>query len=347
LLKTFWRKAIKTPVDRFDFYLPEKNIAQYPSDKRDESRLLIYDRESGEIKDRIFKDILSEITENDFLVINNTKVLKARLLGRKKTGGRIEILVLNIISPTECEAITRGNIKKGDEIFLENSSAKILDADTSGKRHILFSDNIYRIMDTEGHIPLPPYVKREDEEVDEKRYQTVYSSNPGSIAAPTAGLHFTNELIQKIKQKGAEVLEITLNVGIGTFRPIKTEYIEDHQMHEEYFYIPKNTYERINRLKREGKNLIAVGTTTLRALESASQDGQLTKHGELCTNIFITPGYSFKILDKMITNFHLPKSTLFILMCALCGTDEMKSVYQHAVNKNYRFFSYGDAMFIK
>jgi len=347
LLKTSWRKAIKTPVDKFDFHLPENNIAQYPPDKRDESRLLIYDRESGEIKDSIFKDILSEITEKDFLVINNTKVLKARLFGRKETGGKIEILVLNIISPEECESITKGNIKKGDKIFLENSSAEILDTDTSGRRRILFSDNIYRIMEKEGHVPLPPYVKREDEKIDEKRYQTVYSSNPGSIAAPTAGLHFTDELMKKIKQKGVEVLEITLNVGIGTFRPIKTKYIEDHQMHEEYFHIPQNTYERINRLKKEGKNLIAVGTTTLRALESASHNGQLIKYGELSTNIFIKPGYSFKIIDKMITNFHLPKSTLFILMCALCGSDKMKFVYKHAVNENYRFFSYGDAMFIK
>ncbi|TYB85313.1 MAG: tRNA preQ1(34) S-adenosylmethionine ribosyltransferase-isomerase QueA, partial [Kosmotoga sp.] len=274
---------MKTPVDKFNFHLPEKNIAQYPSDKRDESRLLIYDRESGEIKDRIFKDILSEITGNDFLVINNTKVLKARLLGRKKTGGKTEILVLNIISPTECEAITKGNIKKGDEIFLENSSAEVLDTDISGRRRLLFSDNIYRIMEHEGHVPLPPYIKREDEKMDEKRYQTVYSTNPGSIAAPTAGLHFTNELMKKIKHKGVEILEITLNVGIGTFRPIKSKYVEDHQMHEEYFHIPENAYERINRLKKEGKNLIAVGTTTLRALESASHNGQLIKYGELST----------------------------------------------------------------
>ncbi|HCW92949.1 tRNA preQ1(34) S-adenosylmethionine ribosyltransferase-isomerase QueA [Flexistipes sinusarabici] len=338
---------MKTPVDKFDFHLPEKNIAQYPSDKRDESRLLIYDRKSGLIRDRIFKDILSEITENDFLVINNTKVLKARLLGRKKTGGKTEILVLNVISPTECEGITKGNIKTGDIIFLDDFTAEVLDTDTSGRRRILFSDNIYRIMECKGHMPLPPYVKREDEKMDEKRYQTVYSSSPGSVAAPTAGLHFTTELLQKIKQKGVEVLEITLNVGIGTFRPIKTQNIEDHHMHEEYFHIPEITYERINYLKKEGKNLIAVGTTTLRALESASKNGQLVKHGELSTNIFIKPGYSFNIVDRMITNFHLPKSTLFILMCALCGLDEMKTVYKHAVNENYRFFSYGDAMFIK
>lgn len=346
-MKKRWRKAIKTPVDKFDFYLPEQYIAQYPSDKRDESRLLTYDRQSGQIKDCIFKDIVSEISKNDFLVINNTKVLKARILGRKKTGGKVEILVLKITSAKECEAITRGNLKKGDKIFFDSYSAEVFDIRPSGKRHIIFSDDIYRIMEDEGHVPLPPYVKREDNSMDEKRYQTVYSSKPGSIAAPTAGLHFTEKLLSEIKNKGVEILEITLNVGVGTFRPIKTDYIEDHQMHEEYFSIPEKTYNRINRLKREGKNLIAVGTTTLRALESSAKNGQLEQHGELSTDIFIKPGYSFNIIDKMVTNFHLPKSTLFILMCALCGADEIKAVYKHAIDKQYRFFSYGDAMFIK
>jgi len=337
----------KTPITDFDFYLPEHLIAQYPADRRDDSRLLVYDRGTGEIKDKIFKEIVSEISPNDFLVINNTKVLRARLYGRKKTGGKVEILILNVTGDYACEAMTKGNIKCGDEIFFNDYAGTIIDIKENGIRIIEFSANIFEIMDSIGHVPLPPYVKRSDEQIDRERYQTVYSCKPGSVAAPTAGLHFTTELMEKLTSAGVNIVEITLNVGAGTFRPVKEVFLEDHVMHSEPFSISKNAFKQINEMKQKGKKLIAVGTTTLRALESLAHNGQLTDYGNKTTDIFIRPGFKFNIVDKLITNFHLPKSTLFVLMAAFCGLEEIKNVYKYAVEKEYRFFSYGDAMFIK
>lgn len=337
----------KTPITDFDFYLPEHLIAQYPAERRDESRLLVYDRGTGEIKDKIFKEIVSEISPNDFLVINNTKVLRARLYGRKKTGGKVEILILNVTGDYACEAMTKGNIKCGDEIFFDDYVGKIVEIRENGIRIIEFSANIFEIMDSIGHVPLPPYVKRSDEQIDRERYQTVYSCKPGSVAAPTAGLHFTNELMEKLTTAGVNIVEITLNVGAGTFRPVKEVFLEDHVMHSESFSISENAFKQINEMKQKGKKLIAVGTTTLRALESLAHNGQLTDYGNKTTDIFIRPGFKFNIVDKLITNFHLPKSTLFVLMAAFCGLEEIKNVYKYAVEKEYRFFSYGDAMFIK
>lgn len=337
----------KTPITDFDFYLPEHLIAQYPADRRDESRLLVYDRKSGKIKDKIFKEIVTEISPNDFLVINNTKVLRARLYGRKKTGGKVEILILNVIGDYSCEAMTKGNVKCGDEIFFDDYMGRIINIKENGIRNIEFSANIFEIMDSIGRVPLPPYVKRSDEQIDRERYQTVYSSNPGSVAAPTAGLHFTTELMEKLKSVGVNIVEITLNVGAGTFRPVKEVFLEDHVMHSESFSISEKAFKQINEMKQRGKKLVAVGTTTLRALESLAHNGQLTDYGNKTTDIFIRPGFRFNIVDKLITNFHLPKSTLFVLMAAFCGLKEIKNVYEYAVEKEYRFFSYGDAMFIK
>jgi len=337
----------KTPIKDFDFYLPENLIAQYPATKRDESRLLVYNRKSGEIKDKVFKDIVSEISPSDFMVINNTKVLKARLHGRKNTGGKVEVLIINITGDCTCEAMTKGNIKNGDRIFCNDYIGTVLDIKSNGMRVIEFSANILEIMENIGHMPLPPYVKRLDEEIDRERYQTVYSSRPGSVAAPTAGLHFTKELMQQLKSNGVSIVEITLNVGAGTFRPVKEPFLEDHIMHRESFSISKKTFEQINEMKQKGKKLVAVGTTTLRALESLSNNGQLIDYGNKSTDIFIRPGYKFNIVDKLITNFHLPKSTLFVLMSAFCGLNEIKNVYEYAVKNQYRFFSYGDAMLIK
>lgn len=343
-----WGKTIKTSLSDFDFYLPEKSIAKYPSHRRDESKLMIYEKKSDNIRDCIFRNIADELTSDDFLVVNNTKVLKARLMGRKETGGKVEILVLEIYDGNKCKAMTKGKLRVGEFVFIDDYKAKVLKIYENGLKKIEFESDVYTIMEKSGHVPLPPYLKREDEASDETRYQTVYSSRPGSVAAPTAGLHFTEKLMDEIRDTGVEIIEVTLKVGQGTFQPVKAEYLEDHFMHKEYFHISQLAFNKINELKRMGKNLIAVGTTTLRALESASsEDGKLTGCGDMSTDIFIKPGYDFKIVDKLITNFHLPKSTLFVLMCSMCGTDEMKKIYKHAVENNYRFFSYGDAMFVK
>jgi len=343
----------KTPISKFDFYLPSELIAQLPVEKRDESRLLYLKKGTGEVFDYKFKDILQLLTEDDFLVVNNTKVLKARLFGKKTTGKTVEILLTEDLGDNCFYALIRGKVKIGEKLFINEKSVEVVDI-VDDLRMIKFDTNPYEIMEKYGHIPLPPYIKRGDEKEDHVRYQTIYSKVSGSVAAPTAGLHFTNELLEKLKEK-IEVIEITLNVGIGTFRPVKCDFVEDHKMHSENFSISKEAFERINYLKSKNKKLVAVGTTTVRALESASDtNGKLVNFGNGKTDIFIYPGYRFKIVDKIITNFHLPKSTLLMLVCAFAedglskgnGCDMVLNAYRHAVDKKYRFFSYGDAMFI-
>jgi len=336
----------KTPISKFDFILPAELIAQSPAQKRDESRLLYLKRKNNTIADLQFKDIVDLLSFDDFLVVNNTKVLKARLYGKKETGGNIEILLTDEIDKRTFKGMVRGKVKKGDSIIIENNLITVKEL-IDEVRILEFDCDPYELMEKFGHIPLPPYIKRLDTKEDHSRYQTVYSKNDGSVAAPTAGLHFTAELLEKIKNKGVDIVEITLNVGIGTFKPVKTDYIEDHKMHAEKYFISEDAREKINDLKSKGKKLVAVGTTSVRALESIANDkGNIEKSGAFSTDIFITPGYKFKIVDKLITNFHLPKSTLLMLVSAFAGYEFTMNAYKHAVNNRYRFFSYGDAMFI-
>ncbi|MCB4204059.1 tRNA preQ1(34) S-adenosylmethionine ribosyltransferase-isomerase QueA [Deferribacterales bacterium Es71-Z0220] len=337
----------KTPINKFDFNLPDELIAQSPAQKRDESRLLYLNKEHNIINELQFKDIVNLLTPNDFLVVNNTKVLKARLYGKKETGGKVEVLLTDEIDKNTFQGMVRGKVKEGDKIIIEGNKVTVKEL-IDEIRVLEFDCDPYKLMEKFGHIPLPPYIKRDDTKEDHTRYQTVYSKNEGSVAAPTAGLHFTTELMEKLKNKGVEVVEITLNVGIGTFKPVKADYIEDHKMHSEKYFISEEARKKINDLKNKGKKLVAVGTTSVRALESIATDtGYIENFGAFSTDIFITPGYKFKIVDKLITNFHLPKSTLLMLVSAFAGYDFTMNAYKHAVNNRYRFFSYGDAMFIE
>ncbi|ADR19147.1 tRNA preQ1(34) S-adenosylmethionine ribosyltransferase-isomerase QueA [Calditerrivibrio nitroreducens] len=331
----------------YDFELPEELIAQYPAEKREESNLMVVDRSKNDFFITKFKNIVDYLPEKSFLVVNNTKVLKSRIYAQKISGGRVEVFFIEKIDDHIFKAMTRGRLKDGDILKINDSiTLKILGSCEDNLRIVELSGiDIYNLLDKFGHIPLPPYIKREDDSHDETRYQTVYAQKPGSVAAPTAGLHFTEELIERIRQKH-EILEITLNVGIGTFRPVKTENIQEHQMHSEKFFIPEESFKRINLLKSNGHKLISVGTTTTRCLEAVAKDGLLQSYGESETDIFIKSGYKFQIIDHLVTNFHLPKSTLFILVSTFAGLDLMKKAYAYAIEKRMRFFSYGDAMLI-
>jgi S-adenosylmethionine:tRNA ribosyltransferase-isomerase len=322
-------------------------IAQHPAKKRGCSKLLVADKNNKTITDKVFTDIVDMIDEDTFLVVNSTKVMRARMYAKKPTGGHVEILILEKISENECMAITKGKVKQGNSLLIENDKAVVTKILEDGSRLITFETcSVSEAMEKHGHMPLPPYITRDDEEDDHTRYQTIYSKEEGSVAAPTAGLHFTDEIMEKLKSKGVRVLEVTLNIGIGTFRPVKAEYLEDHDMHTEKYYISEQSASEINRLKSEGKKLMAVGTTAVRTLESATRDGKVQSgYGE--TNLFIKPGYSFKIIDRLITNFHLPKSTLFVLVSTLAGREFMLKCYEHAKENDYKFFSYGSAMLIR
>lgn len=338
---------IKTPVADYDFYLPEELIAQTPAAVRGQSKLLVLDRKGGHIHDHIFTDIIDMLDDSCFLVVNSTKVMKARLYGKKPTGGVIELLVLEKLDDFTCLALTKGSVKAGTVLNFPIGHAVIESLNEDSTRTVRFTDtSLKQVMDSYGHLPLPPYIKREDTEEDASRYQTVYSAEEASVAAPTAGLHFTDDILDKIRAKGVKIFELTLDIGIGTFRPVKTDYLEDHDMHTEKYYISDETAKEVNTLKAEGKKLVAVGTTAVRALESASNEGWVSGgYGE--TNLFIKPGYKFRTVDRMITNFHLPKSTLLVLVTMFAGHENTMNAYKHAVRERYRFFSYGDAMYIK
>ena len=339
-------------MDVKDFYynLPEELIAQVPIQKRDESRLLVLDRENETIEHKIFKDILDYLKPGDCLVRNNTKVLPARIYGKKETGANVEFLLLNNIEGDIWESIVRpGNkLHVGTKVIFGDGLliAEILEVMEGGTRKVKFTYNgiFNEILDQIGLMPLPPYIHEELKEKD--RYQTVYAKYQGSAAAPTAGLHFTDELLDKIKEKGVEIANVTLHVGIGTFRPVKVEKIEDHHMHTEHYYIKPEDAEKINKAKPNGERIISVGTTSCRVLESVANEQGLVKEVEGDTNIFIYPGYKFKCVDALITNFHLPESTLLMLVSALAGKDYIMKAYAEAVENKYRFFSFGDAMFI-
>lgn len=336
-----------TKVDKFDYNLPKELIALYPASKRDKCRLMVVDTVSRSIQDHIFSDIVNLLDDTSFLVVNNTKVRNARLHAKKVTGGASEVFVTDVMDNTHFKGLVRGKFKPGDKVIAEGVYFTLLEKLTDGLWIIQAESDIEKIMQEKGHVPLPPYIDRMDTQQDKQDYQTVYAKYTGSSAAPTAGLHFTNELLSTLKDKGVEIIELTLDVGLGTFRPVKTEYMEDHEMHYERYFISDEAAEKINTLKSKGKKLTAVGSTSVRALETAADDKGIIKAGENSSNIFIMEPYNFKIVDNMITNFHLPKSTLLAMVTALGGYDLIMQAYHRAVQENYRFFSYGDAMYIK
>lgn len=336
-----------------DFYydLPEELIAQVPLEDRTASRLLVLDKNTGDIRDEHFSDIKKYLIKGDVLVLNNTRVIPARLLGvRADTLSPVEILLLKRIDDTHWETLARPGkkVKEGRRfIFLKDELEAVCEGVLENGNRIIrfeFSGIWEEVLDKAGTVPLPPYIH---EKLDNpERYQTVYSKDPGSAAAPTAGLHFTRELLGEIKDMGVEIAELTLHVGLGTFRPVKAETIEDHEMHSEWYDFPKEASDIIRKARSEGRRIISVGTTSTRTLESVAQtDPEMNPHSGY-TNIFIYPGYEFKCVDSLITNFHLPESTLIMLVSALAGKDNILNAYKHAVDERYRFFSFGDAMFI-
>jgi len=343
----------------FDYALPKELIAQYPIQKRDESRLLVLHKDTGRIEHRVFKDIAGYFKAGDLLVLNDTKVLPAKLFGRKETGGRVEILILNSIQgdTREYEILLRParGCNVGSRIIFGGGELKAEVARIeNGRRFLKFdcNDDLERILDRLGEMPLPPYIKREANDIDRDRYQTVYASKKGAVAAPTAGLHFTKELLMGISKKGVDIEYITLHVGYGTFRPVKSENIKEHKMEKEYFEIDRDMIDKLK--SRKGK-LVAVGTTTCRVLESVAAGFSLLKGTEQAlqlqeqegwTDLFIHPGYEFKAVEGLLTNFHLPKTTLLMLVAAFCGRELLFKTYEEAIKEKYRFYSYGDAMLI-
>ena len=338
-------------VSEFNYNLPEELIAQTPIEKRDESRLMILDRNKKTIEHKKFKDIIDYLQPGDVLVRNNTKVIPARLYGQKETGAKVEFLLLNNIEKDCWECIVRpGNkLHIGTKVIFGDGilTAEILEIMPGGTRKVEFHyQGIFNeILDQIGLMPLPPYIHESLKEKD--RYQTVYAKYDGSAAAPTAGLHFTEELLKKLEEKGIIIANVTLHVGIGTFRPVKEDTVEEHKMHTEHYYIKQEDVDKINNAKKNGKRVIAVGTTSCRVLETIADENGMVKETEGDTGIYIYPGYKFKCLDGLITNFHLPQSTLLMLVSALAGKDYIMNAYEEAVKEKYRFFSFGDAMFIK
>ena len=339
-------------VSDFYFELPEELIAQYPLEKRDSSRLMVLDKKTGEIEHRKFHDILEYLNEGDTLVLNNTRVLPARLIGEKEeTGGKIEFLLLKRIEGDKWECLAKpGRKAKVGTVFTFGEGklkAIVREIGEEGNRIIEFKyDGIFeQVLDELGQMPLPPYIHEKLE--DKERYQTVYSKEKGSAAAPTAGLHFTKELLKEIKDKGVNIAYLTLHVGLGTFRPVKVDDVNNHVMHSEYYHLDKENAELINKTKEAGNRVIAVGTTSSRTLETIGDENGRVREQSGWTDIFIYPGYKFKIVDNLITNFHLPESTLIMLVSALAGQDNIMNAYNTAVKEKYRFFSFGDSMFIK
>jgi len=330
----------------FDFELPELLIAQHPSPKRTDSRLLV---RNDEFIDSHFSDLGLFLKPNDLLILNDTRVIPARLFGHKDSGGKVEVLIERLVSDHDALAMIKASRspKIGSYIILENKvRLKICDKN-DGIHSVSFeSDSILKTMNEVGHIPLPPYIDREDVKEDANRYQTVYAQNNGAVAAPTAGLHFDESLLSSLKEQGIDHTFVTLHVGAGTFQPVKVENIESHKMHSEYYEVSQESVDKIVKTKAMGGRIIAVGTTAVRTLESIALNGELlSQKGE--TDIFIYPGFEFLIVDVLITNFHLPKSSLLMLVSAFIGFDEMHQTYQHAIKEQYRFFSYGDAMLLE
>ena len=336
-------------LSSYDYHLPESQIAQTPLEKRDESKLLVFDRKTKQITQSQFKNITQYLRKGDVLVINNTRVLPARLIAHKETGAEIEILLLKRLNLTEWEALLKPakRVAIGQKLVINNElSCELTEILTDGKRKLKFNylGVFEEIINRVGSMPLPHYIHEKLK--DKERYQTVYNKVEGSAAAPTAGLHFTNELLQKIKDMGVEIVELTLDVGLGTFRPCKEDDITKHIMHSEHYHLSAEAAEIINKAKIENRRVIAVGTTSVRTLEAVAQKGVPLTADDDQTNIFIYPPYKFKIVDALITNFHLPKSTLIMLVSAFAGYENTMDLYEFAVENDYRFFSFGDSMFI-
>lgn len=343
-------------LSEFDYELPAELIAQVPAEKRDNSNLMVLNKINKTVKHKKFFNILDLLSEEDVLVMNNTRVIPARLLGKKTTGANIEVFLLRQESGDVWSSLIKPakRVKEGTEIiFSDELKAKVLSKNNEDKWQVelIYDGNFEEILNKVGNIPLPPYIERKliDKEIkklDFERYQTVYAQKSGSVAAPTAGLHFTEEILNKLKEKKVEICNVTLNVGLGTFRPVRAENILEHKMDREYYEIPENTLKTIQNAKKQGKNIVAVGTTSVRTLESAFANSLESPLTSGWSELFIYPGYEFKVVDKLITNFHLPKSTLIMLVSALAGRDFVFDAYKQAVLNKYRFYSYGDCMFI-
>lgn len=330
----------------FDYNLPDDRIAQFPTKNRSESRLLVVGKENQHLQ---FSDIVAHIQPGDLMIFNDTRVIPARLFGAKASGGKIECLIERVLSDHEALAHIRSSHspKVGSDIILENDILATVMAreDALFKLQFHAEKPLFELLEQYGHMPLPPYISRDALNEDAERYQTVYAKNKGAVAAPTAGLHFDENILLALKNKNVEIDFLTLHVGAGTFQPVRVDNIKDHVMHSEIITVSQNLCDKINACKKRGNRVIAVGTTVVRALESAAQNGLLSPfNGE--TRIFITPGFKFKVVDVLLTNFHLPKSTLLMLVCAFAGYDNVMNAYQEAVEKHYRFFSYGDAMLL-
>ncbi|HSR61973.1 MAG TPA: tRNA preQ1(34) S-adenosylmethionine ribosyltransferase-isomerase QueA [Gammaproteobacteria bacterium] len=335
--------------DEFSYDLPEELIAQYPADKRGSSRLLCLHVPGGELEDRMFRELPELLRTGDLLVFNDTRVIPARLYGHKETGGKVEILVERLQGKRRAVVQLRASKTpaQGSIIRIENNaSLKVIDReDDMFMVEFAGDEDPLKLLERAGHMPLPPYIHRSDETIDRERYQTVYATTPGAVAAPTAGLHFTPEILSELESSGIESAFVTLHVGAGTFQPVRAEHIEDHRMHSEFASVPEIVCEKVNQARERGGRVIAVGTTSVRCLEVATRDGSLLPFkGE--TDLFIYPGYSFRVVDALITNFHLPESSLLMLISAFAGRDQIMNAYKHAIRERYRFYSYGDAMFI-
>ncbi|HIE54965.1 MAG TPA: tRNA preQ1(34) S-adenosylmethionine ribosyltransferase-isomerase QueA, partial [Chromatiaceae bacterium] len=329
------------------FDLPESLVAQFPMPERSSSRLLVMNRD-GRLSDRIFADLSELLQPDDLLVLNDTRVMKARLFGQKESGGHVEILVERLLSPQRLLAQMRASKppRPGGRILIGEFELRVLGREADMFELALEEGSVSGLMEVHGHVPLPPYIRREDETFDESRYQTVYAREEGSVAAPAAGLHFDHLLLEQLKAKGVRQVWVTLHVGAGTFQPVRSENLGEHRMHAEWLKVDEAVCDAVEETRRGGGRVVAVGTTSVRALETAARGGELKPFtGE--TRLFITPGYRFRVVDALVTNFHLPESTLLMLVCALGGYDEVMRAYRHAVARGYRFFSYGDAMFLQ
>jgi S-adenosylmethionine:tRNA ribosyltransferase-isomerase len=336
-------------LDDFDYTLPPELIAQLPAPQRTASRLLHLDGATGALRDLQFSDIVELIAPEDVIVLNDTRVIKARLMGRKKSGGRVEVLVERVLGRDEVLAQLRVSHPPG-----EGSSivlADVVEATVVERRGSFFRlrfedcDDVFALLDRHGAVPLPPYIEHAPEASDEARYQTVYAREPGAVAAPTAGLHFDERMLESLRSRGNRIAYVTLHVGAGTFQPVRVDDLAEHEMHAEWYSVPQETVDAINAARARGGRVVAVGTTTLRALETAGASRLDAGMGE--TKLFIMPGYRFRVVDRLITNFHLPKSTLLMLVSAFAGTSNIRAAYEHAIRQRYRFYSYGDAMLIE
>lgn len=341
-------------LEDFDFTLPEELIAQYPAERRDGSRLMLLNRKAGTICTGDFTQVVNAFQAGDLLVVNDTRVIPARLLGHKESGGKVEVFLVRRLMNTDGEdwlCMTRSSrsLKVGTQLQLgEGLQAEVLAGAEPPHRHIrFFCDGPFlERIDQVGHLPLPPYITRPDNAADRERYQTIFACNEGAVAAPTAGLHFTTEILEQLRDKGVEICALTLHVGLGTFLPVRVDDVRSHKMHAELYAVPEETAHAVNRARAEARRVVALGTTAARALESAVDDQGLLQAGDGESEIFIYPGYRFRLVDALFTNFHLPKSTLLMLVSALAGRDFILQAYRQAVEERFRFFSYGDCMLI-